>query len=504
MTTNQASLGIQIDRASRIPLYRQIATALEAQIRSGELALGANLPAERSLAGELDVNRSTIVNAYAELSSAGLVRGRVGSGTRVDLVPDESSNLAPMLWDARVGPGNDTATRGLLELVEMLTQSGVISLGHGSVAPDLIPVQEIQALATEVIADLGSDLLEYAPTEGIVELRDAIAAHMQSVGARTESEQILVTNGGQQGIDLVARCLVEPDDVVAIDAPGYPGALTAFAQRGARLIGVPVDADGMQIDPLQQIIQRGGVKLVFTVPNFSNPTGAVLSESRRRALLELTRTERVPLVTDDVVGALSFHEIPSPLIADDPSDHVIHIGSLSKLLLGGGLRVGWIAAAPELIRRIARVKQASDLATATLSQWIAARALQSGLVATNMRRVRPEYRRRYELFRDALTDACGESLALAQPRGGFSLWCRLTNDADARQLLAFALRSGVAFLPGDACFPDATGRSFLRLCYGQASPQDLVRGAHLLAQAIQDQAAQGVTNRAPATQTPVV
>jgi DNA-binding transcriptional MocR family regulator len=504
MTTNRTSIGIQINRSSRIPLYRQIATALETQIRSGELALGANLPAERSLAGELDVNRSTIVNAYAELSSAGLVSGRVGSGTRVDLLPDASSNLAPMLWDARIGPGNDTVTRGLQDLAAMLTQTDVISLGHVSAARDLIPVQEIQALATEIIADLGGDVLEYAPTEGLLELRQAIVAHMQAAGAQTDTDQILVTNGGQQGIDLIARCFVEPGDVVAIDAPGYPGALTAFAQQGARLIGVPVDADGMRIDVLQQIIQNGGVKLVFTMPNFSNPSGAVLSEPRRRALLEITRSARVPLATDDVVGALGFDDCPPPLIADTPSDHVIHIGSLSKLLLVPGLRIGWLAGAPELIRRIARVKLASDLATATLNQWIAARALQSGLVATNMQRVRPEFRRRYELFRDALTSACGDSLTLSQPRGGFSLWCRLTNDADARQLLTYALRSGVAFLPGDTCVPDASGRSFLRLCYGEASPQDLVKAAHLLAQAIEDQAAQGLTNRRPSMQTPVV
>ncbi len=294
---------------------------------------------------------------------------------------------------------------------------------------------------------------------------------------------------------MVAACLVGPGDAVAIETPCYTGAISALRERGARLIGIPTDSDGLRVDVLEQVLECDPVKMVFTMPNFSNPSGAVLSPDRRRRLLELTHRFQVPLVNDDVHGSVVLDgPAPPPLATDGPRDHVVTIDSLSKVFVSG-LRIGWITAAPALIRRAVLVKQSADMSCATLEQELAARILETGLLETHLQRVLPRYRQRRDLMIEALERHCGEVLIPNRPGGGMSLWCRLTGGYGARALLGEAVREGMAFLPGDSFSVDSDESRNLRICFGMASDADMEEGAARLGRAIAGMGQRSVARR---------
>lgn len=469
-------LRVQIDRSLGTPLYRQIAQALAEEIRAGRVAAGERLPTERSLAAELGVNRSTIVTAYDELSAAGLVRGYVGRGTIVERSPgpDEVSlDAGSMIWGQRAIGSEEPTVRAMQEITHWLAGAEAVALNHASTSPELLPAERIATITREVIDELGPAALDYSPTEGSDALREAIGRYMSGLGVAAGAAEVLVTNGGQQAIDLVARSFVDPGDVVVVESPTYPGALAAFARRGARLVTVPMDERGMRVDVLERVLASGPVKLVFTVPNFSNPSGVVLSADRSAQLLRATRRLGIPVVADDVNGELGFEERPPPLAAVAaaaglPADHVIHVGSLSKCVAGGGLRAGWITAAAEVVALIARVKLVEDLGSPTLNQAVASRLLDSGVLQEHTEQVRPAIRERSEILRRAITETAGEALEVTRPQGGLSLWCRLPGDLDARRLFDEALRRGVALVPGANFSPGDDARPFVRVCYGHA------------------------------------
>lgn len=484
---------IRLDRSLTVPLYQQIAQALADDIRAGRLAAGEQLPTERRFAADLGVNRSTVVTAYDELDAHGLVRGYVGRGTIVERALGPAAAPAEsMIWGQRAIGSEEAMSRAMREITHWLAGPDAIALNHASTAPELLPVDRIAAITCDVMEALGPDALDYSPTEGTDDLRDAIAGYMTGLGAPTEAPGILVTNGGQQAIDLVARSFVDRGDVVVVEAPTYPGAIAAFARRGARLVTVPMDDAGMRVDILERVLASGPVKLVFSVPNFSNPTGAVLTAERRRRLLQATRRLGVPVVADDVNGELGFEHRPAPLAATFAdsradsrgdsrgggvavnhappvlTDHVIHIGSLSKCIAGGGLRIGWIAAPPEVVALIARAKLVEDLGSPTVNQAVAAGILRQGLLDEYIGRIRPAIHERHDLLRAALVESAGEALEIGRPQGGLSLWCRLPGDLDARRLFDIALQRGVALVPGVNFCPGDGCRAYFRLCYGHA------------------------------------
>ena len=467
-------MNLTLDRSLPTPLYQQIVQSLAGEIRAGRLAAGERLPTERGFAADLGVNRSTVVTAYDELAAQGLVRGYVGRGTIVERFPGPPATPADsMIWGQRAISSEDPTVRAMWEITHWLAGAEAVALNHASTSPDLLPAKRIAAITREVIDDLGPSALDYSPTEGADELRDAISAYMTRIGAPAAAAGVLVTNGGQQAIDLVARSFVEQGDVVVVEAPTYPGALAAFARRGARLVTVPMDDAGMRVDVLERVLASGPVKLVFTVPNFSNPSGAVLSPDRRRRLLQVTRRLGIPVVADDVNGELGFEDRPAPLAAPvagetTPTDHVIGIGSLSKCVAGGGLRVGWIAAPPEVVTLIARAKLVEDLGSPTVNQAVAARILGEGLLEEHIDTIRPAIRERHDILRAALQESAGDALQVGRAQGGLSLWCRLPGELDARRLFDDALRRGVALVPGANFCPSDGCRSYVRICYGHA------------------------------------
>jgi 2-aminoadipate transaminase len=336
-----------------------------------------------------------------------------------------------------------------------------------------------------VLRDTGADSLRYAPTEGIQPLRELIAERLRRRGARVSTANVIITSGAQQALDLLARCFLEPGSEAAVESPSYVGAIQAFRNRSARLTGIPVDDDGLDVDALDRILRRRPMNLVFTVPNFNNPTGAVLSEEKRARLLEVTRRYQAPLIEDNVYGDTWLEKAPPPSLIEMPgSEHVIHIGSLSKATFAG-MRIGWIVAPAPVIERVALNKQVADLFSGSFAQWVALRIFESGLYDRHVETVRPVYRERRDRLIAALLREGEGSIMPNRPAGASFLWCRLADGISSRDLLTPAAVQGVSFVPGDVFSVEGDRPSWLRIGFSLLDNRGIDEGARRLAAAVE-------------------
>ncbi|HTK06987.1 MAG TPA: PLP-dependent aminotransferase family protein [Ktedonobacteraceae bacterium] len=469
---------IQLDRSSSQPLYRQICESLREAILSGRLAEGARLPTERALAQQLNINRTTVMNAYNELTSEGLIEGHVGRGTIVkrsyqcaeDDLPDQDmpSWLFGMDEEEQAALGPDARVLG-----EMTAQDGqkeIISLALGAPALDLLPTEQIRQIVSSGLAAAQQAALGYSPVEGIPNLRRAIAARMRKRGVAIDAQHILILSGSTQGIGLIARFLLNPGDEVVVEVPTYIGAVQAFRALGARVIGVPTDHDGMRVDLLESILARRTPRFIYTLPTFHNPTGANLAPERKRRLLQLARRYQIPILEDDPYGEVYFGEKePQPLKALDTHGHVLYLSTYSKIL-APGLRVAWLAAPEPVIERLALHKQIFDLNTNAISQWIISELIQRNQLDSHLAHLRQQYHKKRDLMLDAIARYWPEGSRISLPQGGFSLWCRLPGDMRARTLLREATQEQVAFMIGEPFHVDGGGHQYVRLSF--ASPTE--------------------------------
>ncbi|MBO0796493.1 MAG: PLP-dependent aminotransferase family protein, partial [Ktedonobacteraceae bacterium] len=362
---------IQLERSSGVPLYRQIYQSLRDAIVSGELAEGLRLPTERSLARELGVNRTTVMNAYNELASEGLIEGHVGRGTLVKRnyarLEDDAFEHETPPWLFGLASGEELAlgtdAHVLSELTAMGERKEVISLAQAAPAPELLPAELIRTVMEEGLSGERQSALGYCPVEGLQSLRRGIAAHMRKRGVPVDLQHILILSGSTQGIGLISRLLLSPGDEVVVEVPTYLGAIQAFRALGARVIGVPADSEGMRVDLLESILARRSPRLIYTLPTFQNPTGAVMSPERRRRLLLLARRYQIPVLEDDPYSEIYFEgPEPQPLKAQDRHGHVLYLSTFSKTL-APGLRVAWMAGPEQMIERLSLHKQVFDLNT---------------------------------------------------------------------------------------------------------------------------------------------
>jgi len=428
------------------PLHRQLARALAGAIERGRLARGARLPAERVLATSVTVSRGTVVAAYDLLVADGLVERRRGSGTYV-LGPDalglpsgrEGSALVHRLVDRSAG-GSD-----LIDL----------SISVLSDSTGLPAVRVSTADLAAVIPDTG-----YSPW-GIGALRQVLADHVTGWGLPTSPDEVVVTTGAQQAISAAAACWVRPGDEVVVEDPTYPGAIAAFAQAGARLVGVRVDGGGVVVDELARALTRRPA-LVYLQPRVQSPTGVDLVAHRRKELADLLTAARVPVVEDLALADLAWGDGPPPLAAAMPAGSVAVVGSLSKLLWGG-LRLGFVRASPSLALRFARVKATHDLGSSVVSQVFAHRILTDVEPGEIARRRQVQLRRRY----DTLAAGLGRQLPTwtwNEPAGGLSMWVRLPT-ADAEAFARLALRHGVAVATSQPLSAEGRHPDRLRLSF---------------------------------------
>lgn len=445
------------------PLYRQLATAIARAIERGSIAHGSRLPAERALAVAISVSRGTAVAAYDQLVGDGLIERRRGSGTYAVgpgtlALPAgrEGSALVARLVDRSAG------TSDVVDLsISVLHDAGALPPG-GVTTADLV----------EVVPDTG-----YSPW-GLTGLRAAVADLLGGWGLPTQPEQVVITTGAQQAISIAAACWVRPGDVVVVDDPTYPGAVSAFTAAGAELVGVPVDAVGVQPGPLRAAL-AGRPALVYLQSTLHSPTGVVLAEGRRAAIAALLADARVPLVEDVALAGLAWSAGPPPIAAHAPEQPIAVVGSLSKLLWGG-LRLGFVRAPEPVALRFARVKATHDLGSSIVSQLLAERVLRS-----------PDWPRRAMVRNDALRSGYRLLASLlaarlpswrwVEPSGGLSLWVQLPLPI-ARPFAELALRHGVAVATADALSSTDGHADRIRLSFARPDA-DLRLGVDRLAAA---------------------
>lgn len=460
------------------PFYRRIAETIERGIGRGSLLPGFRLPPERDLAGVLGVSRATVVTAYRELEAKGLLRGYVGRGTFVSATSDGS---APFAWRGKISAAAiQTTDSTLRDLVRHAADPSIVSLAAGEPALDLFPTAAFKQAVDDVLAKHGTAAWGHAPTEGHSRFREVLA---QRFGG--EAGNTLVIGGAQQGLDLLARCLLDRGDAVIVDRPGYLGALQSFRSAGARIFGW--DFASADIDELEDLLLRYRPKLIYTNPTFQNPTGLTLPIRSRRELIELARRYRVPIVEDETYRELSLGvTTPPPGLneLDQDGTVVIRVNSFSKVL-APGLRLGWIGAAPPIIEHLALMKQQIDPHTQNLIQMVVCRLIETGMFDRHLTTLRSEHRRR----RDALVKALQKhtspgTLRFAVPEGGLFLWCRLGGDTSARDVQVRALKQSVFIVTGEPFYADAGGTRELRLCFSSKTPEVSVAAAKVIAGSI--------------------
>jgi DNA-binding transcriptional MocR family regulator len=513
-------LPLALDRASgrRSPLGQQLVDELRRRVLAGSLGPGERLPAVRVLAERLDVTPETVAGAYKRLVDEGYLRGEVGRGTFVaapplraeedPLAPFEAGGALPPFASPMPAPG-PPAHRDLLRLA---SHPGVVSFAASVAAPDLAPVDALRQAISDVLLAEGAGALQVGPTEGYPPLRKAIATLLDQRSLAVEPSRVCVTSGCQQGIDLTAKVFVGAGDAVLVEQPSFLGALEAFRARGARVIGVPIEADGLRVEALPALIQRYRPKLLYCMPTYQNPTGRSLSREKRRALLRIAAAFDLPIVEDDSAGFIHLEPTqtaPPSLKADDHAGYVIHLGTFSKLI-GAGLRLGWLVAAPNVFEKLVAAKYASDLSSDALIQRAVHRLLVDGTLGRHLERVRPIYRERREVLVEALRHprALPSGARFDPPAGGFNLWLELPPDGPtSTELYLEAVRRGVAFVPGRFFFSAGGGGASapaalggLRLSYSALLPGELQRGVKLLSEALRSLRGNG---RAPRPETVV-
>jgi DNA-binding transcriptional MocR family regulator len=482
-------MSVQLIRQTDRPLYLQVAEQLRRQIENGELTPYTRLPASRTLAKKLGVNRITIVNAYAELEAEGLVTSRVGSGTFVAANQNtphplpETSDLP--LWHGPLPRRPWNANQMIAEMMRLARQPGVISFAGGTPSSEFLPVNDFRRALNEALRRDGTAALQYEDAAGHLPLRETIADYLQQQNIHITGHDILITSGCQQALDLTVSVLTRSDEsVVAVEDPCYLGFLDILATRRMTPVGVPVDAEGMQIEPLEQIILRYRPRLIYTTPTFHNPTGVSLSLARRSALLEVATRHGVPILEDVSYDELRYQGQPLPSLKSlDTADIVYYAGGFSKTLIPG-IRIGYLAAPTAWQERVVAAKQTADILTSPLNQYALNIYLQSGHFAEHICQVRRAYHER----RDAILAAARQYFPAGAiwrcPEGGIYVWIEMPSSGPtATDLYLAAINYNVAFAIGSVFSASDSFAHAMRLNFASCSPQEIEEGMRRLGKA---------------------
>jgi GntR family transcriptional regulator/MocR family aminotransferase len=479
---------IALDQQLDQPLYRQISAHFRASILSGNLRPGTRLPAVRGLAGSLGVNRATAESAYAELVAEGLVTSRQGSGFYV--LPHSPGEVR---GPSRAGqwPGWQSRLRYLgyealsAYLPEVSRQTDWIALDGGACDPRLFPMDEFRRMLGHVMRRDGSAALEYGEISGFGPLRATLAQVLASQGIQTSADSILITAGSQQALSLVTQLLLPPGGSVVVERPTYAGALDVFRARGATIHTVGVDEDGMDMAELEQILTAHAPGLIYTIPNFHNPTGACLSGQRRRQLISLAGRHDVPILEDDYVGDIRYEGRGQPTLKSlDPDGRVIYVSTFSKMLIPG-LRVGFVVADGPVHHYLVCSKRCHDLATSNLIQRALRDYVSVGRYHAHLQRSCTVYRRRRDAMLAALERHLPPGTTWLRPRGGLFIWVNLPQGMRASELLPRACETGVVFAPGGNFYLDpGAGEGCMRLNFASNSEDVIEEGIRRLGRAM--------------------
>jgi DNA-binding transcriptional MocR family regulator len=444
---------VQLDPTSSVPLYRQLSEQIASMIRHGSLPHGERIPPTRELASQLGLNRTTVSAAYGLLETQGFIRGHVGRGSFVQYE----------------GP------------VIAAEAEGTISFASSRPAADCFPLADFQECCRHVIGSPeAAEILQLGSPSGYPPLRRYLLESARAEGCARASDDVVITNGCQQALDLIGRVLARSGTSVVVEDPVYHGIRNVFERSGGRLFGIPMTSDGVDMEQLARVCAAERPKLIVVTPEFQNPTGATLATESRRALVRLAAEFHVTVVENDIYRDLRYEGEALPTLKQlDETGNVILIRSFSKIAFPG-LRVGWLTAPAKLAAQLADARQWCDLHTDHLSQAILLRFAESGRLAAHISTVRTAGRERLRAVRQACERYLPEGSEWTTPKGGMNLWVRLPPGLDAADLLPLCEREGVTYLPGRHFAIVQREASALRLSFGGLSPERIEAGLAIL------------------------
>lgn len=398
-------------------------------------------------------------------------------------------------WDHRYAQRTQRMSGSAIrELLKLTEKPDIISFGGGMPAPDVFPVEAFKEACQRVLTEQGAKALQYGATEGYLPLREMIARHTIRYGIGVETENILITSGSQQALDLIGKVFINRGDRILVELPTYLGALQAWNAYGAEYVTVPMDKEGMMTDALEQAL-RVGPKFIYVLPNFQNPTGVTLSLERRQKLVELAEAYGVPIIEDDPYGQLRYEgeHLPSVVQLDNAyrcndsnsyCGNVIYLSTFSKIL-APGIRLAWVVAPPEVIRKLTQAKQGADLHSSTFNQIITHEVSKGGFLDQHIRLIRKVYRERRNIMLASLDRSFPAGCEWTYPQGGLFLWATMPEFLKSTEVLKQAIEEKVAFVPGYSFFPNGGGENTMRLNFSYASPENIQLGIARLGNVIE-------------------
>lgn len=495
-TPASRSLGIRLEASSETPLYQQLFDQIVERARTGAFPGGFRLPPTRTLAVELGTHRNTIVRAYAELELAGFVSSTVGRGTYVKPSIAQPTAIASRVPESASPPATTSAfpwaslvaERAKSEPLERFRRIGrqvargeFVNLTRMQPSPDLVPDDLFRRCLDHVMKTHGPRAMGYAPDEGVPRLRERIAEDLVRQGVPARADDVLITTGSQQALDVVARALVDPGDTILAQEMTYPGALRIFAAAGARVESVAADREGPILSGLGNV-GRGRAKGFYVQTNHCNPTGACVGAERRRDLVRFSREQGIPLIEDDYAADLDLDGAPPPPALRALDGEVIYVGTFSKKLIPA-LRVGFVLSPPMLREHLVALKHTTDLGTSTLLQHALAEFLERGYLVPHLGRTRAAYRSRRDVLVSTLEKHLPKAVQFDVPTRGVTLWLRLPRELSPEAVFEEARRRGVLVSPGLLYGVDGTSTG-VRLTFCFEDESRLVEGGKRLGQAV--------------------
>ncbi|QKG85373.1 PLP-dependent aminotransferase family protein [Kroppenstedtia pulmonis] len=461
---------IELNRSSRIPLARQISQAIADRILSGYFQKGSRLPSVRELSRTLEVSPVTVVQALKILESQSLVNRVQGKGT---FVYGESPKQ------------QDPTAETLLPIPDYLHRTqhwhyhqepARINFSLCAVHPSLLPGSALTDSMRHLLQHDPDILVQYGEIQGDLELRQVMAQYLNSEKLKVSPQEILVTNGAQQGIDLVIRSFIGPGDIVVTESPAYTAAIDAFRSRGATILSVSMDEEGMRMDELTALLDTYKPKLIYTNPSFQNPTGKVMSLKRRKELLDLAVSTGALILEDDSWSEIYYDGPPPPHIKSlDQHGHVIYLKGISKIL-SPGCRVGFLIASGSVLNPLIAAKTHADLGSPLLNQRVMIPLLKPDNITPLLKQLRTSLKKRRNRVIELLNEYAPDAVRWITPRGGFNLWLTLPETVNTNALLRETEKKHIQFLPGSACYAGEAEWNHLRICFSHVPESHLEEG----------------------------
>ncbi|MFB0566008.1 MAG: PLP-dependent aminotransferase family protein [Candidatus Aminicenantaceae bacterium] len=484
---------LKVNKSSSKPLYRQIID--EIKILIDQEAIGENqpLPSTRSLAKKLGVNRSTVNRAYEELQALGYLLSRPGSYNRaqkrlkeVEYNPERKSIIS---WDnSSTKPARKLYDRFLSYSPENPLHGKfdekAINISQLDLDPRLYPMDIFRRCVNHVLLSHGSKSLQYGTYKGYKPLRRYIARHLGLHGISVSEEEILITNGAQQALDLIIRLLTETGKKVIVETPTYANIIPILQFNGVKILGIPMREDGMDLDCLDMILEKEEVSFVYTIPNFQNPTGITTSHQHRERLLSICLPHKVPIVEDGFEEDMKyFGKVPLPIKSIDEKNIVIYLGTFSKALFPG-LRIGWVTADKECVDRLTSIKRFSDLSSGNLVQVVLYEFLKNGYYELQLKRLHKIFRKRMQMALKTMEECFPDTVNWTHPSGGYTIWITIPEKLNEEQLHKTMSHFGVIVSPGSYYFPKKLPSHYFRISIAKLNEEEIREGITRLGRAL--------------------